>query len=79
MNCGDIFKNNQGVPYRVLKETWAFKLKLSPDEIPSKYKARYCVRGDLQAKGVDYFEPYTPVVQWSTVQLALIMILSNGW
>ena len=49
------------------------------DGTPSKYKARYCVRGDLQSEGVDYFETYAPVVQWSTVRLVLTMILSHGW
>ena len=63
----------------MLKGIWALKLKRLPNETPSKYKARYCVRGDLQTEGVDYFETYDSVVQWSTVRLVLIMILSNGW
>ena len=37
-----------------------------PDGSPLKFKARYCVHaGDLQTEGVDYFEMYLPVVQWS--------------
>ena len=68
-----------GTRRRILKGTWAFKLKRLPDGTPSKHKARYCVRGDLQTEGVDFFETYAPVVQWSTVRLALTMILSNGW
>jgi len=32
----------------VIKSTWAFKLNLLPDRIPSKFKAIFCVRGDLQ-------------------------------
>lgn len=63
----------------VLKGTWAFKLKRLPDGTPLKFKARYCVRGDLQKEGVDYFETYAPVVQWSTVRLLLTLILSNNW
>ena len=46
----------------ILKGTWAFKLKRRPDGTPFKLKARYCVRGDLQREGVDYFETYAPVV-----------------
>jgi len=68
-----------GKPRRVLRGTWAFKLKRLPDGSPLKYKARYCVRGDLQTEGVDFFETYAPVVQWSSVRLALTMILSHGW
>ena len=54
-------------------------MKRSPDGSPLKFKARYCVRGDLQREGVDYFETYAPVVQWSTVRLLLTMVLSKGW
>ena len=68
-----------GKPRRILKGTWAFKLKRLPDGTPLKYKARYCVRGDLQVEGVDFFETYAPVVQWSTVRLLLTLILTNGW
>jgi len=64
---------------KILNGTWAFKLKRLPDGTASKYKARYCVRGDQQTEGVDYFETYAPVVQWSTVRLLLTMILANDW
>jgi len=37
----------------VIKSTWAFKPKRLPDGIPSKFKARFCVRGDLQKEGVN--------------------------
>ena len=51
----------------VLKGTWAFKLKRLPDGTPTKFKARFCARGDLQQAGVDFFDTYAPVVQWSTI------------
>ena len=54
-------------------------MKRLPDGSPLKYKARYCVRGDVQKEGMHYFETYAPVVQWSTIWLVLTMILSNGW
>ena len=72
-------KTKDGKRRPILKGTWAFKLKRLPDGSPLKFKARYCVRGDLQKEGVDYFETYAPVVQWSTVRLLLTMILSNNW
>jgi hypothetical protein len=56
----------------VLKGTWAFKLKRLPDGTAYRYKARFCARGDLQKEGVDFFETYAPVVQWSTIRLLLI-------
>ena len=75
----DVPLDDKGNKRRVLKGTWAFKLKRFPDGTPHKFKARYCVRGDLQTEGVDYFDTYAPVVQWSTVRMLLTLILSNGW
>ena len=72
-------KDKDGKIKVVLPGTWAFKLKRLPDGTPYKYKARYCVRGDKQKAGVDYFETYAPVVQWSTVRLLLTLTLSKGW
>jgi hypothetical protein len=63
----------------VLKLTWVFKLKRLPDGTPSKFKARFCVRGDLQKEGVDFFETYDPVCQWSTVIMILTIGIQNGW
>ena len=63
---------------RVLKSTWAFRKKRLPDGSLSKYKARFCVRGDMQVEGEDYFESYAPVVQWSTVRLMLILSMVYG-
>ena len=63
----------------VLKGTWAFKLKRLPDGTAYRFKARFCARGDLQEEGVDYFETYAPVVQWSTIRLLLSTVLTEGW
>jgi hypothetical protein len=63
----------------VLKGTWAFKLKRLPDGTPYRYKARFCARGDMQTEGVDFFETYAPVVQWSTIRLLLSTVLTEGW
>ena len=49
----------------------AFKIKRYPDGLIKKFKARFCARGDMQIGGVDSFETYAPVVQWTTVRLML--------
>jgi hypothetical protein len=64
---------------KVIKSTWAFKLKRLPDGTPSKFKARFCVRGDLKTEGVEYFETYAPVLQWSIVRMLLTLTLREGW
>ncbi len=61
------------------KGTWVFKLKRLPDGTPSRFKARFCARGDLQKEGVDFFDTYAPVVQWSTIRLLLSTVLTEGW
>jgi hypothetical protein len=63
---------------QVFNSTWVFKLKRLSDGIPSKFKARFCVRGDFQQEGDDFFEIYTPVCQWSTVRMIMTMVLHNG-
>mgnify|MGYP003551355284 FL=1 len=57
----------------ILDSTWAFKRKRYPDGRVRKLKARFCVRGDQQIRGVDFFDTYAPVVGWSTVRLLLIL------
>jgi histone deacetylase 1/2 len=62
----------------VLQGTWAFVRKRYPDGRIRKLKARFCVRGDQQVEGIDYFDSYAPVVQWSTVRIILIMTIVFG-
>ena len=38
---------------KVLKGTWALKIKRYPDSTLRKLKARFCARGDMQVEGVD--------------------------
>jgi Reverse transcriptase (RNA-dependent DNA polymerase). len=79
VNRNDVPKNPDGSMRKILKGTWAFKLKRLPDGTPLKYKARYCCRGDMQTAGVDYFDTYAPVVQWSTIRIVLTLALKHGW
>ncbi len=40
-----------------------------------KFKARFCAHGDRQKEGIDYFETWAPVVQWSTVRIVIILAI----
>jgi len=62
----------------VIRSTWAFKIKRYPDGLIKKFKARFCARGDMQVEGIDFFETYAPVVQWTTVRLMLILEVLLG-
>jgi hypothetical protein len=61
-----------------LPSTWAFKIKRYPDGRVKKFKARFCARGDRQQEGIDYFETWAPVVQWSTVRIVMILAAKLG-
>ena len=61
---------------KILPGTWVFKRKRTPDGEISKYKARYCVRGDLEDGEP---ETFAPVVAWATVRLFLVLSLTLGW
>jgi hypothetical protein len=57
----------------VLPSTWVFKLKRFPDGSAKKFKGCFCALGDKQIQGIDFFETYSPVVQWTTIRLMLIL------
>ena len=63
---------------KVIKSTWAFHQKRTPGGDPTKKKARLCMHGDQMVQNVDYFESYSPVVQWSSVRLLLILSIVHG-
>jgi hypothetical protein len=74
----EVLKSSVPSGKKILPLTWIFKLKRFPDGSPRKFKARLCVRGDLQREGVDYFEKYAPVVAWSTVRMLLTLTAREG-
>ena len=61
---------------KVIPGTWVFKIKRAPDGTLKKFKARYCIRGDLQE---GEFDTYAPVVQLSSVRLFLAWSLILSW
>ena len=71
MKVWDIVDKNDSL--KVLGSTWVFRCKLYPNGLVRKLKARFCVRGDQQIKGVDSFEHFAPVVTWTTIRLLLIL------
>ena len=56
-----------------------YKVKCYPDGRVKKLKASLCVRGDQQIEGLDYFETYAPVVQWSTIRTQIILSVALKW
>lgn len=63
---------------KVLPMKWVFKLKVYPDGLAKKFKARYCIRGNRQVEGVNCDETWAPVVQWTTVRAMIILALTQN-
>jgi len=57
----------------LLNAIWSYCRKRKPNGDISKYKSRICVDGSQQQYGIDYWNTYAPVVQWSTVRLMLVL------
>ena len=76
METFDVIKRTSKL--NVISSVWAFKVKRFPDGSVKKLKARLCARGFEQVEGRDYFETFSPVVQWLTVRLILIMTILLG-
>ena len=72
-DCWTVVDRSEAKDKKILGTTWAFKRKRFPDGSVRKLKARICVRGDQQKVGVDVFETFAPVVNWSTVRLMLVL------
>jgi hypothetical protein len=72
-------KESMPLGSNLLPSTWALKIKRYPDGRMRKNKARFCVRGDKQIAGVDYFESYAPVASWSTVRMVMNLAIQRGW
>ncbi len=64
---------------KLIRLIWSFKRKRNPLGELLKHKARLCVHGGMQTKGVDYWHTYAPVVNWSTVRLVLLLTELAGW
>jgi hypothetical protein len=58
---------------KVLDSVWSFKRKRFPDGFIKKLKARFCIHGGQQEKGIDFDDTFSPVVAWSTVRMMLIL------
>ena len=56
---------------------WSFKRKRFPDGTLNKHKARLCAHGGMQQWGVNYWETYSPVVNWISVRLLLSIAIMN--
>jgi Reverse transcriptase (RNA-dependent DNA polymerase) len=61
---------------KAIPGTWAHRIKRLPCGTLSKFKSRWCCRGDL----MDIEGPtYSPLVGWPTVRAAMLLAATHGW
>ena len=65
---------------KILDSIWAMKRKrdIKTQEI-YKHKARLNIHGGQQEYGIHYTETYSPVVNWFSVRLIMILSIINKW
>lgn len=64
---------------RVIGCKWVYKIKRQADSMIERYKTRLVAKGHHQAKGVDYFDTFSPVVRPTTIRLVLSIAISSQW
>jgi hypothetical protein len=63
----------------VVPTTWAFRYKRTVFGTVKKLKARFCMRGDLEKEGINYWDStYAPVISWNTVRLMTMLQAQLG-
>ena len=65
---------------KTMKSVWSMKRKrrIGTGEV-YKWKARLCVDGSSQVKGVNYWDTYSPVVSWEVIRSLLNLAILNEW
>ena len=57
---------------------WVFKLKVGPDGLVQRYKARLVAQGFSQKHGFDYDETFYPVVRFESLRTVIALAVQNG-
>ena len=58
---------------QLLNAIWSYRRKRKPTGELLKLKSWICTDGSQQKYGVDYWQTYAPVVNWSTVRRSLVL------
>ena len=66
--------------HKILSSVWAFKRKRRIDtRAVYKHKARLNIHGGQQTHGVNYWETFSPVVNWFSIRLCMTFSLIFNW
>ncbi|GBM63704.1 hypothetical protein AVEN_147636-1 [Araneus ventricosus] len=77
-NVYDIVQQPQNT--KVIGCRWIFKLKQDSKGTVQKYQARLVAQGHRQVPGLDYFDTFSPVVNYACLDLFMsLLVISMGW
>ena len=62
----------------IVKCKWVFRLKVGPNGLIERYKARLVAQGYSQRQGQDYEETFSPVVRFESVHTIIALAVQNG-
>ena len=58
---------------------WVFKIKLKPDGTTvERYKTRLVAKGYTQTEGIDFYEPFSPIVKFTIVRTLFVVAVIQG-
>ena len=57
---------------------WVFKLKVGPDGLVERHKARLVAQGFSQKQGLDYDETFSPVVRFESLRTVIALAVQNS-
>jgi hypothetical protein len=63
----------------ILSGKWVYRIKTDVNGLPTRYKARWVVRGFEQIQGIDFFLTYASVARISTIRLLLALSVQFDW
>ena len=75
-----VHRNEVPQDQRILDAVWSMKRKrrITTREV-YRWKARLTVHGGQQQHGINYWETYSPVVNWFSVRIFLTLAILHGW
>jgi hypothetical protein len=76
----DTWENVPSAPpgKRVFPSKFVLKIKRNADRTVERYKARLVFMGNFQRQNIDFFETYSPVVDFTAVRTALTIACQEG-
>lgn len=58
---------------------WVFRIKYNPNGTVSKHKVRLVAKRFHQKEGIDFYEPFSQVVKYTTIRVVLTIALTHNW